>query len=190
MADEIEHISPAALADLSKQKQVRLIDVRTPGEFERLHASGATNIPLGQLDPAAVIDGSEEPIYVICRAGSRGQKACQQLLIAKPTIHAINVDGGTLAWEEAGLPVVRGRKRRTPEQRVRLAAGVAVLISILLSIFVHRGLLGIAGLVGAGLVLAGMTDIAGMGMALGRMPWNRRGGLADIGADRDDDESD
>jgi rhodanese-related sulfurtransferase len=174
MSASVELISPAALAELAKERPVRLIDVRTPAEFEQIHASGAVNIPLEGFDPATVLDGRDEAIYFICRGGSRGQQACEKLLASSPGTRVVNVEGGTLAWEAARLPVVGGRRPISIERQIRIVAGSLVVLSILLSIFVHRGLLGIAGLVGAGLVFAGMSDICGMGALLGRMPWNRR----------------
>ncbi len=184
MAGSVNGISPAALAELCKQQTVRLIDVRTPAEFEQVHANGATNIPLDEFDPAAVLNGCTETIYVICRGGGRAQKACEKLLTVNASVRVVNVDGGTLAWEGAGLPVVRGQKHMSLERQVRIAAGALIVISILLSIFVHKGLLGIAGLVGAGLVFAGMTDWCGMGLVMGKMPWNRRTGNTECGQDR------
>jgi rhodanese-related sulfurtransferase len=176
MPATIDVISPAALAELGKKGPVKLIDVRTPAEFESVHASGAINIPLDRLDPAVVLNGCTETVYLICRGGTRGQTACEKLLAANPAVRIVNVDGGTLAWESEGLPVVRGRKHMSIERQVRVAAGALVLLSVLLAFFVHKGLLGIAGLIGAGLVFAGMTDWCGMGMVLGKMPWNRRTG--------------
>ena len=49
----------------------------------------------------------------------------------------------------------------------------AVLTGVTLGWFVHPAFFGLAALVGAGLVFAGITDTCGMGMILARMPWNR-----------------
>ena len=173
MSTAIELINPGALAELNKQRPIRLIDVRMPMEFEAVHAVGATNIPLDRFNPEEVLGGADDAIYLICRAGSRGQQACERLIATNPSVRVVNVDGGTLAWEAAGLPVVRGRKKMSLERQVRIAAGAIILLSFLLAIVVHPGLLGIAALIGAGLVFAGMTDWCGMGMLLGRMPWNQ-----------------
>ncbi|MSR53054.1 MAG: DUF2892 domain-containing protein [Gemmataceae bacterium] len=173
MSQTIEAISPAAFAELNKQKPIRLIDVRMPMEFEAVHAKGATNIPLDRFDSTAVLSGPDDAIYVICGTGSRGQKACEKLIATNPSVRVVNVDGGTVAWEAAGLPVIRGRKSMSLERQVRIAAGSIILLSFGLAIFVHKGLLGLAALVGAGLVFAGMSDWCGMGMLLGKMPWNR-----------------
>jgi rhodanese-related sulfurtransferase len=90
-----------------------------------------------------------------------------------------NVEGGTLACVEAGLPVVRGKKAISLERQVRIAAGSLVLIGVLLGWLVHPALAGLAAFVGAGLVFAGLTDTCGMGLLLARMPWNR---VQDCGA--------
>lgn len=173
MSASIDLISPTALAELNKQKPVRLIDVRMPMEFATVHAEGATNIPLDRFDPSAVLSGAEDAIYIICRAGSRGQKACEKLIASSPSVRVANVEGGTLAWEAAGLPVIRDRKPTSLERPVQIVACSLIILSFVLAILVHKGLLGIAALIGAGLVFASMTDWCGMGMLLGKMPWNR-----------------
>ena len=85
----------------------------------------------------------------------------------------VNVEGGTAAWEAAGLPVVRGKKTISLERQVRIAAGVLVLVGSALGYFVHPYFIGVAAFVGAGLTFAGVTDTCGMGMLLARMPWNQ-----------------
>jgi rhodanese-related sulfurtransferase len=165
-------IPPARLAELAAAGPVPLIDVRTPAEFEEVHVAFARNVPLDRLDPQALGDPAA-PVYVVCRSGSRGQKACEKLLAAG-FANVANVEGGTLACVEAGLPVVRGRKTISLERQVRIAAGSLVLLGVLLGVLAHPGFLGLAGFVGAGLVFAGITDTCGMGLLLARMPWNRR----------------
>jgi rhodanese-related sulfurtransferase len=170
-------ISPAALNELSKSgKKIDLIDVRTPVEFREIHVEFARNVPLDQLDPNAVIQArtgsANEPLYVVCRSGSRGQQACDQFQKAGFT-NVVNVEGGTLACEKAGVAVVRGQKAISLERQVRIAAGSLVLTGVILACFVHPYLIGISAFVGAGLVFAGITDTCGMGMILARMPWNQ-----------------
>jgi rhodanese-related sulfurtransferase len=168
-------ISPAELAELTKNGEVDLIDVRTPAEFEEVHVAFARNVPLDRLDPRTVCDGRDpgRPLYFICRTGSRGQKACEKFEAAG-FANVVNVEGGTQACDGAGLPVVRGRKTISLERQVRIAAGLLVLLGVVLGVLVHPAFLGLAGFVGAGLVFAGLTDTCGMGMMLARMPWNRR----------------
>jgi rhodanese-related sulfurtransferase len=170
-------IQPQNLAMLCQDgKHIDLLDVRTPMEYRELHAAPARNVPLDGLDPAAVMQArngrGDQPLYVICRTGSRGQQACAKLLSAGFS-NVFNVEGGTLAWAEQGLPVVRGKKAISLERQVRIAAGLLVVLGALLGWLVHPGFIGLAAFVGAGLIFAGITDTCGMGMLLARMPWNQ-----------------
>ena len=115
-----------------------------------------------------------EPLYIICRSGSRGRQACEKFAAAGYT-NVVNVEGGTLAWEQAGLPVVPGKKTISLERQVRIAAGALVVLGTALGFFVHPAFLSLPAFVGAGLIFAGVTDTCGMGMLLARMPWNRAG---------------
>ena len=169
-------ISPQQLAELCKKGDIDLIDVRTPAEFQELHAAFARNVPLDRLDPVELTlarNGSkDEPLYVICRSGTRGRLACEKFLVAGYA-NVVNVEGGTLACVEAGLPIVRGKKAISLERQVRIAAGSLVLLGVMLGWLVHPTLHGLSAFIGAGLVFAGITDTCGMGMMLARMPWNQ-----------------
>jgi rhodanese-related sulfurtransferase len=170
-------ITPRQLAELCKSGgSLDLIDVRTPVEFREIHVEGARNLPLDRLDPAAILQARpgphDRPLYVICRSGSRGRQACEKLQAAGVT-NVVNVEGGTLACVESGLPVVRGQKTISLERQVRIAAGLLVLLGAVLGWLVHPAFVGLAAFVGAGLVFAGITDTCGMGLVLARMPWNQ-----------------
>ena len=176
-------IKPHELAELCKDgKKIDLIDVRTPVEYREVHVEIARNVPLDQLDPTALMqprNGSAiEPLYLICRSGSRGQQACEKLLKAGFS-NVVNIEGGTMACVEAGLPVVCGKKAISLERQVRIAAGSLVLLGAVLGWFVHPAFVGLSAFIGAGLVFAGITDTCGMGMILARMPWNQCGQTRD-----------
>jgi rhodanese-related sulfurtransferase len=154
-----------------------IVDVRTPMEFAELHAVGARNMPLDQLDPQAVMQGrngnGDAPLYIICRSGSRAARACEAFESAGFS-NVVNIDGGTMAWEQAGLPVVRSaRKVISLERQVRIAAGALALLGAVLALTVHPWFAGLSGFIGAGLMFAGITDTCGMGLMLAKMPWNR-----------------
>lgn len=172
----IQTISPSELGDLVKSgRSVHVIDVRTPLEFREVHATCAKNVPLDKLDPSEISktrNGSNESLYVICKSGARGKQACEKL-IASGQSNVVNVEGGTMAWEQAGLPVVRGKKAMSLERQVRIAAGSIVFVGVLLSYFVHPYFIWLSGFIGAGLVFAGITDTCGMGMVIAKMPWNQ-----------------
>lgn len=169
-------ITPHDLAALGRGgARVELIDVRTPAEFRAVHAVGARNVPLSDLDPSAIAanrPADAEPVYVICQSGGRGRQACERLRAAG-LANVVNVEGGTRAWAEGGLPVNRGKGAISLERQVRIAAGLLVLTGAVLGYFVHPYLIGLSAFVGAGLVFAGVTDTCGMGLLLARTPWNR-----------------
>jgi rhodanese-related sulfurtransferase len=169
-------ISPAGLAEVVHGgRSVDLIDVRTPAEYREVHVEFARNVPLAELDPTAVMQSRHgspgEPLYIVCRSGARGRQACDLFLKAGFS-DVVNVEGGTLACLETGLPVVRGRKAVSLERQVRIAAGALVLLGIVLGWSVHPAFIGLSAFVGAGLVFAGITDTCGMALLLSRMPWN------------------
>lgn len=173
----ITAINPRVFAERCQNgKRIDLIDVRTPIEYREIHVENARNVPLDQLDPAALIQtrngSTDEPLYFICRSGSRGQQACEKFHNAGFT-NVINIEGGTLACIDAALPVVRGKKSISLERQVRVAAGFLVLLGALLGALVHPAFAGLSAVVGAGLLYSGITDTCGMGMLLARMPWNQ-----------------
>lgn len=173
----VNSISAAQFAELCRGgKTVELIDVRTPVEFREVHIDFARSVPLDQLDPSALMrtrnGSSDQPLYVVCKAGGRGKQACQKFQDAGFT-NVINVEGGTMACVDAGLPVTRGQKAMSLERQVRIAAGSFVLIGSALAWFVHPYFIGVPAFIGSGLIFAGITDTCGMGMVLARMPWNQ-----------------
>jgi rhodanese-related sulfurtransferase len=169
-------ISPQRLHDITQAGQtVELLDVRTPAEFREVHVSFARNVPLDQLGTATISssrNGAALPLYVICQSGGRAKQACEQLMRAGH-LNVVSIEGGTQAWQAAGLPVVRGKAVMSLERQVRIAAGLLVFVGTVLGYFVHPYWLGLPAFVGAGLAFAGITDTCGMGMLLAKMPWNQ-----------------
>lgn len=170
----IASISPQRLAEIAGTRgEVTLIDVRTPAEFREMHVPFAQSWPLDRLTAEEIREHfpNSQTLYVICRSGSRGEQACAKL--DKAGLQVVNVEGGTLAWESAGLPVLRGKKTISLERQVRIAAGSLVFLGAVLGYFVHPAFIGLSAFVGAGLIFAGVTDTCGMAMCLARMPWNQ-----------------
>ncbi len=169
----------SAFEDLHSNTQACLVDVRTPVEFDEIHADGARLIPLDQISVdrlrGEVGDIAGRRIYFICRSGQRASQAAKQLAAAGVDEVRVII-GGTIAWESEGLPVTRGRAAMSLERQVRIAAGSLVLLGVILSLTVHPWLIGLSAFVGAGLVFAGLTDTCGMGILLAKMPWNQRRG--------------
>lgn len=168
-------MTPAsAMALLGDEPAVRILDVRTPGEFDSLHIRGAYNVPLDTLPEHAREIGTvtEAPVVLVCQSGQRARKADDALrAVGMSNVHIL--DGGMNAWVAAGLDVVRGRKRMSLERQVRTVAGALAATGGMLALLVDPLFAAIPAAVGAGLVFAGLTDTCAMGMLLARLPYNR-----------------
>lgn len=166
-------IDPAELHALARERPITLIDVRTPAEYAAVHAPGAVNLPLDALDPSQLAHvGPEDTVYVTCRSGARAARAIDKLRAAGYR-KLVNVQGGTDAWVKAGLPVERGRETMSLERQVRIAAGAFTLLGVALAFWQPLAGLALAGFVGAGMMIAGITDSCAMGLLLAKMPWNK-----------------
>ena len=176
-------VTPRQLHDrLQKGEELHLLDVRTPAEHAEIHVPGVHLSPLDRLDPAqlAGVNGfaKDQPVFLLCRTGSRAKQAAEKLEKSGFTQCEV-VEGGTMAWAEAGLPVNRGTTSvMSLERQVRIAAGAIVLTGALLAQFVNPAFIWLSGFVGAGLMFAGITDTCAMGMLISKLPWNQRGSAA------------
>jgi len=173
-------IDAVTLRERLETHDVRLLDVRTPAEYETAHVPGSWNVPLAQLrehrdELARHLD---DEVVLICRSGARAGQAEQALAgVGLPGLRVL--EGGMTAWEASGAPVNRGRQTWELERQVRLVAGGLVASGVAGSALAPR-LKWLAGAVGTGLVVAAVTDTCAMGAALSRLPWNRGAGDVDM----------
>jgi molybdopterin-guanine dinucleotide biosynthesis protein A/rhodanese-related sulfurtransferase len=83
-----------------------VLDVRQPDEYEAGHVPGAVLVPLDQLEARLAEVPDDQPLLVICKSGGRSAAAVGALTASG--YDATNVAGGTMAWIDAGHPVVEG----------------------------------------------------------------------------------
>lgn len=90
---------------LENDKNISLLDVRTPKEFSQEHIQGATLIPVQELSQnlAKLADVKDKKIIVYCHSGARSVAASRILFDNGFT--PINVTGGISAWKGEGLSV-------------------------------------------------------------------------------------
>ncbi|MEU0151353.1 rhodanese-like domain-containing protein [Micromonospora fulviviridis] len=174
-----ETARPATLDAISLRELIdagrapRLLDVRTPAEFETSHIPGSYNVPLDLLKEhrEELRDHLDEDVVLVCRSGARATQAGQALAgVGLPNLKVL--DGGIMAWQTANAPIKEGTPRWDLERQVRLVAGSIVLAGVLGSVFVPQ-LKWVAGFIGAGLTFAAVTNTCAMGMMLGKLPYNR-----------------
>lgn len=159
------------------------IDVRSTSEYATGHIPGSMNIPLEQIDMRVDDLAGDQPIVLICKAGTRARMAAERIGACGRDL--VVLEGGTDGWVRAGYPVVASVAAHwSLERQVRLGAGVLVAISVVLSLLVNSSWIYLAGFVGPGLTFAGLTDMCPMGMVLAKMPWNRVNFCAKSGTGR------
>jgi rhodanese-related sulfurtransferase len=152
-------------------RDVRILDVRTPAEFETAHIPGAYNIPLDRLPEAiAELKHVSDELVVVCQSGARASKACEALRDAGLTGVEL-LEGGMQAWQAVGGEVNVGKPRWALERQVRLVAGSIVLASILASLRVPKARF-LAGAIGGGLTFAALSNTCAMGSLLMKLPYN------------------
>lgn len=74
------------------RKDVTLLDVRTPEEFQRGHIEGFLNIPVDELREGLSKLDKSKPVYVICQSGLRSYIASR--ILAGNGYEAYNFSGG------------------------------------------------------------------------------------------------
>ena len=159
--------------------QQLIIDVRERDEFDADHIIHSIHLPLGDFEaraPNLLQHFKEHEIVLMCRSGRRAKLARDQLknLELSPHSRVTVYEGGILRWKEEGKPTVSLKERHFPIMRqVQIGAGSLVVLSVVASYLVDPKFILLAGFVGAGLTVAGVTGFCGMAELLIRMPWNR-----------------
>jgi rhodanese-related sulfurtransferase len=98
----IREITVEELADLVANGS-RLVDVREHHEYDDGHVPGAVHVPLATVPDNIDQFRGEGPTFVICRSGGRSLRVCE--FLADRGVEAVNVAGGTLAWQLSGRDV-------------------------------------------------------------------------------------
>lgn len=176
-------VDPRVTAEMLRNAPgTRLLDVRTPGEFETAHIPGAYNVPLDTLAEHAreirsVVDAE---IVLVCQSGNRARQADSALRsLGMSNLHLL--DGGMNAWQAAGMNTNRRAKRISLERQVRITAGSIVAVGAILALAFNPLFAVIPALIGSGLVFSGLTDTCTMGLLLARLPYNHVNSC-DVGA--------
>jgi rhodanese-related sulfurtransferase len=79
----------------------QVIDVRTQVEYEAGHIPGSRHIPLSDVQRESAELDREQPVILYCRSGNRSGPAADAFAASGWDAHSI--EGGVLAWDEAGL---------------------------------------------------------------------------------------
>ena len=160
-----------------------VLDVREYPEYAAGRIPGAYLIPYRELQQRRGEIPRDTPVYVVCQAGVRSRRA-QRRLRKMGFVSVCNVQGGLRAWQAAGYGVKHDANAPwLLERQERVAAGVLVLVSVLLGMFVARPFGWLAIVVGAALSLAAIFDSCALAMLMARLPWNQQPTTPSAGKD-------
>lgn len=178
----LEMISPKdAEALISKDPQVKVLDVRTSIEFNQAHIKDSVNIPLDMLgSKIEELNKTRQNYIVVCHSGNRSAMAADMLL--QSGMQSVKtMQGGIARWQKERLPVIKGEAGISVERQVRIIAGSLVLFGIIMSYFVHRLFIIIPLFVACGLIYAGLTNNCLTGILLMKLPYNKKAYKAKLG---------
>lgn len=148
-----------------------VVDVRLPAEYGAVHLEPSLSLPLDELARRRDELPRDRELVLVCRTGSRARLAAAELAGFRARV----LEGGLVAWQETGHPVVEGKAHISLERQVRIAAGALAGAGGALAVVVSPWFGLVPAFVGAGLVYSGITDRCGMAHVLGKLPYNRRG---------------
>ncbi|AFY44073.1 rhodanese-like domain-containing protein [Nostoc sp. PCC 7107] len=171
---KLQTVDAPTLKQLLQQQTITLIDVREPSEYTGQHIFGAKLISLSKFDPSKVPQNQDTQVILYCNSGNRSKMAAQKLFDFGFTA-VTHLDGGMTAWKAAGYPTTINKQAPISLMRqVQIVAGSLVFTGTLLGALVSPWFLLLSGLVGAGLMFAGITDTCALGMLLAKLPYNQR----------------
>ena len=98
----------AAQRLLKERRDVYLLDVRTPGEYQQMRLADAHLIPIDQVTRRIDEIPKNRPVIIYCAVGSRSAQVFN-FLARKGYQEVYNLDGGIYAWAQRGLPILQGQ---------------------------------------------------------------------------------
>lgn len=103
-------LRPAELTGLMNRDNALVIDLSASNDFEKGHIAGSKSVQPSQFDPEnkLLANAKDLPVVVVCRSGQASADAAKRLKKAGFT-QVYWLDGGIAAWQQADLPLVKGR---------------------------------------------------------------------------------
>ena len=103
-------LRPAELTSLINAENALVVDLSASSDFEKGHIPGSRNVAPSQFDPESKLltTAKQLPVVVVCRNGMASAGAAKRL--KKAGFENVSwLDGGIAAWQQADLPLVKGR---------------------------------------------------------------------------------
>lgn len=97
-------VDATGATQLVNQQNAVFVDVRPPVDYEKGHIAQARNVPVDEIEARAASLPKNKPLIVVCGNGRTAARAAAQFK-AKGFEQVHTLNGGLLAWQQAGLPV-------------------------------------------------------------------------------------
>ena len=103
-------VNSTGLTSLINHEDAQVFDVSAIADFEKGHIAGAKNIVLSQVSPdnKLLAKAKDQPVVLVCRTGIQSADAAKKLVKAG-FAKIFWLDGGVAAWQQADLPLVKGK---------------------------------------------------------------------------------
>lgn len=105
-------LRPAGLTALVNRDNALVVDLRPVADFEKGHIPGSKNVQMSQFDPESkqLAPAKSLPVVLVCKSGQTAGDAAKRLKKAGFE-HVHVLDGGIGGWQQADLPLVKGRAK-------------------------------------------------------------------------------
>jgi rhodanese-related sulfurtransferase len=103
-------LKPGELTQLMNAGGAVVVDLSSASDFEKGHIAGSRNVQPSQFGPEhkLVANAKQSPVVLVCRTGNASETAAKAL--KKAGFEQVSVlDGGIPSWQQAELPLVKGR---------------------------------------------------------------------------------
>ena len=77
---------------------VKMVDIRSPEEYEKLHIPKVMNIPAEDLSDNLIVFDKEDAIVCICNQGRERSQQAAELLFNAGLTNTFYLIGGTTGW--------------------------------------------------------------------------------------------
>ena len=156
---------------ISKNNQVKLVDIRNQDEYLKEHIKGAENKPLDQLSSECF--GVDDTVVFHCQSGNRTRQA-EPFFEKLGLDNAFILEGGLNAWKKAKLATEVNINAPFPVMRqVQIVVGFMVLLGVVLAYTVSPFFNLLSAFFGAGLIFAGLSGTCALASILMMFPFNK-----------------
>ena len=105
----VKDVGPGEATRLLNHENAIMVDMRSDRDFRDGHIVNALHVPAENNDmPARLEKYRDRPLIVYCRSGNQSLTVCGKL--RKQGFEKVyNLKGGVLGWQQADLPVSKGK---------------------------------------------------------------------------------